>query len=231
MLFSSKWGVLPGLLLVSILALTLAILFPASNHQSQQGKGYLPWNIESLESGTIRVFGLTLEESTLADVESIFKEPAVVTLFSKEGSPPKLEAYLNSTSLAGLKARLVIVLSLHDVEIAAIRARGSRIAKLGKSEYKITLDDSDRNLVRGAKVASLTYLPIARLSAELIQARFGEPNSKVVEAETSIEHWLYPEKGIDIALEESGKAIIQYLPPHNFSLISQPLLPAPMVSN
>ena len=52
--------------------------------------------------------------------------------------------------------------------------------------------------------------------------RFGEPLRRIQEA-GGISHWLYPDKGLDIAINPDGKEVLQYINPADFSRIIEPL--------
>jgi hypothetical protein len=37
-----------------------------------------------------------------------------------------------------------------------------------------------------------------------------------------VEHWLYPEKGLDLMLNDSGKEVLQYVAPREFATLARP---------
>jgi hypothetical protein len=56
----------------------------------------------------------------------------------------------------------------------------------------------------------------------VILARFGQPDKKIALAEVT--HYLYPDKGLDIALYKDAKDVLQYVSPQAFSQLTQPLV-------
>jgi len=87
---------------------------------------------------------------------------------------------------------------------------------------RITLTADDLARVRSLPIASLTYMPTTRLDEAVIEKRFGQPVQRVRENKTGLIHWLYPQDGVDIILDDH--AVFQYLPPKDFALASAPLL-------
>lgn len=101
--------------------------------------------------------------------------------------------------------------------------RGVRIATLGSGTRKVTLSSADAQTVRSLPITSITYLPAINLSAELVEKRFGLPTEKLADPSSDAVHWLYPELGVDIALSEENREVIQYVQPANFAALVAPL--------
>jgi hypothetical protein len=102
--------------------------------------------------------------------------------------------------------------------------RGTRIGTLGGERRKVTLHAQDLATVYDAPLSGITYLPRARLDAELIAKRFGAPQRRVAEIKGTTVHWLYPQLGLDIALDQQGHAVLQYVAPERFARLAEPLL-------
>ncbi len=209
-----------GILLLSVVALVVGVML-SSFQPEKINLGY-PWQIENTADGSIQVFQIHLGQTTLKQAENLFKETAEITLFSPRDGKPVIEAYFNDLTIGGLKAKLVITLDLSQETINEIFDRGERISTMGSGTRKVTLSDMDSMLVRSSGIATLTYIPAVNLDAELIRKRFGEPVQIIQENES--EHWLYPEKGLDVILNQNAKEVLQYTLPKDFDKISQPLL-------
>ncbi len=216
-----------GVLAASLLALALAMLFPAREHAPRREPQTLPWQIEPTADGSIRVFGLWLGKSTVGDAVNRFQEPPEVSLFESPDKARVVEVYFNSVTLAGLRARIVLSVDLDEQELAAIYARGVRISTLGDGSRKVSLHSDDLLRIEAAPIAGITYLPKAKLDEELLMARFGEPVRRIREKKNRTLHWLYPDLGLDIARDNDGRVVLQYLPPKQFGQrLLRPLLSA-----
>jgi len=206
----------------SILAVFLGLYLASLKAPSTQHAGY-PWQVNILPSGHSQVFSLTIGKSTLAEAEQVFKEYAEITLFAAPESAPVIEAFFSEIKIAGLKSKMVMSIELPSDEIQVMFERGARIATLGSGTRKVTLSAEDAAKVRQTTIASITYLPAVHLNADLIEKRFGTPAEKIADSESDAVHWLYPEKGVDVAISETDKEVILYVSPDSFDKILQPL--------
>lgn len=204
----------------TLIALAAALLLP---ERSVDKPDKLPWQIELLDGGNTRVFGIELGNTTLGEVEVLIREPAEVSLFDRGEGKRVVEAYFDNVDFSGLRARMVMVMDLSQEELEAMFGRGVRIATMGSGTRKVTLSDDDMSKVRGTPVGAITYIPRVNLDAAIIEKRFGVPVQRIQEKEGEIEHWLYPEKGLDIALDPEGKEVLQYVSPDRFETLRRPL--------
>jgi hypothetical protein len=210
-----------SVLAVTLVALALAIFIPGKEVEVPRS---MPWQVEQTEGGSTRVFGIELGSTTLAEVEAIIKEEAEVSLFARDEGRRVVEAYFDNVDFRGLRARMVLVMALEPEEVDGMFERGVRIANMGGGSRKVTLSDEDLRLVGDTPVGVITYIPRSNLDAETIERRFGTPAQRIKEKDGVIEHWLYPEKGLDIALDTDGKEVLQYVTPERFDSLLQPLL-------
>ncbi|WP_455211148.1 hypothetical protein [Kaarinaea lacus] len=205
----------------SALALFIGILIPGGDQTQKQ---ILPWQIELTPEGSTRVFGLVLGHSTLLEAEQQWRTIAKVSLFAAPDNPPVIEAYFDKVTLGGLSAQMVLEIDIPAEQLQIMFARGERISTLGSGARKVALTDQDLALVRGSRITSITYVPRTRLQADVIQKRFGEPAQRLEESGSSTTHWLYPDKGLDVAVDDNGHAVLQYVAPAQFSRLQKPLM-------
>lgn len=210
-----------GTITLVLLALALAILLPGGRTVEQHPK--LPWMLKLDESGQPTVFGVTLGKSTLAEVRDNFQEQGITNLFVSPQRQFTLETYFQNLFLSGIKADMVITLDLTQSELESIYDRGLRISQLESGAKKVVLSSADLESVKHSVIQHITYIPAADLTQDLVLGRFGQAGEQITEA-SGIVHWLYPEKGMDIALNPNGKEVIQYIAPVKFRELIKPLL-------
>ncbi|MES9843597.1 MAG: hypothetical protein ABW162_06920 [Candidatus Sedimenticola sp. PURPLELP] len=210
-----------GILSLSLIALAIAILVPGGRAPDPNPR--LPWQIEIDDRGLSTVFGLTLGETTLAEAQAGFEETADINLFATPDDEYAVEAYFERLYLNGIRASIILTLDLDEATLTGIYERGARLKQLETGNRKISLSGEDFNSLSGVTISHITYIPAANLDAELIKGRFGEPVKRIVEQESGAEHWLYPAKGLDIALNSDGKEVFQYVIPAQFHRIQEPL--------
>jgi len=212
---------LPWLLVSILVILAVAIMFPAG--KNTQTPPTLPWDITIDSDGNTKVFNLTLSQSTLSDAQKEFSKAAEISMFASPQGDYTVEAYFERLYISGIRADLILTLNIDQQTTAQMFERGLRLSQLGSGEKKITLDRADHSSVVEATISHITYLPAANLDAELIQSRFGSPAKRHTEP-SGIVHWLYPDKGLDVALNPEGKEVLQYTSPIHFNRILKPLM-------
>jgi hypothetical protein len=182
-----------------------------------------PWHLEHPTPDSLRIFSLTLGQSTTEDADKVFGEVAEPTLFKSPSGELVMEMFYEEVRPAGLKARVTMVINVSESEIHGIYERGARISGTASGK-KITIAAKDVPHVRQLPIASLTYMPSIKIEDDIFLKRFGQPTQRVKEKKTGAIHWLYPKEGVDIALGGAEKPVIQYISPKDFAKLSAPLL-------
>jgi hypothetical protein len=188
----------------------------------------LPWLVEQDDAGRTRVFGFTLGETTLGQVRELFGEDGEINLFASldAGGDPldyAVEAYFEQIYLNRLRADFVFGLAADQATLALMYERGLRISQLGSGSKKVKLDPRDVETLLAIPIGTITYLPWKSLDAEIIRNRFGVPTEKRSEPETGVTHWLYPSRGMDVAIDRDGGVVIQYVNLDDFGQVMVPL--------
>lgn len=209
-----------GVLALIAVSISLLLMLPEPPKQSPET---LPWNITHPAPGMSRVFGITLAESSLDDLEKKFKEQTEISLFKTSDGKMLVEAFFDELNLNGLKAKFVMTIAVPKEELDGMFNRGLRMNST-PSGKRITLSTEDVAKVRNSPVSSLTYLPSLRIEEAIIAKRFGVPAQRVREKNSGAVHWLYPEHGLDVTLGEGEKPTLQYVSPKDFELLRAPLL-------
>src|SRR3989338_6616357 len=115
----------------------------------------LPWHIEHPTPDTTRIFGLTLGISTTNEAEQRFQEEAKPSLFKSPDGQLVAEMFFEQVTLAGLKSRIVVNISVSTAELQAMYERGLRISGVGSGK-KITPAPEDATRLRALPISSLT---------------------------------------------------------------------------
>jgi hypothetical protein len=204
----------------TLIALTLAILLPGGRQADPNPK--LPWQISVDQNGLPTVLGITLGRTTLKQARDQFQEQGKLNLFVSSQQEYSIEAYFQRLFLSGIRADVILTLAVEQPTREEMYERGLRISKLGSGARKVDLAEADRTRLEQARIDHITYIPAIDLDEALISARFGEPEQRISES-PEISHWLYPAKGLDIAVNRDGKEVIQYVIPAKFGQIMEPL--------
>lgn len=212
--------IVSGVIALAVASLLFILMLP---DESAHDRDTLPWNISHPTPDTTRVFGVTLGKNSLGEAENTFKLQAEISLFKPAGANMAVEAFIEEVNLNGLKAKIVMTVAIPQEELQGMFGRGLRMNST-PSGKRITLTPDDLDRVRKAPVASLAYLPAVRLEEGVLVKRFGAPAQRVREAATGVEHWLYPQHGLDVALGDKERPVLQYVALRDFELLRAPLL-------
>jgi hypothetical protein len=164
-----------------------------------------------------------LGQTSTDEAEQYFKEEAKPILFKSDSGKLSVEVFFEQVNLAGLKARIVVSIKAPDSELQAMFDRGLRVNVTGSGK-EITLTPEDAAKIFMMPISSLTYMPLVRLEVAVLTKRFGQPELRIRENKSGVVHWLYPQNGLDIALGENEKPLLQYVSPGDFDKLLQPLL-------
>lgn len=220
-----KW-ILSGI--AAIVAILLLPLLWIAIHQDTPGGTAdapvtgLPWQIDVLADGGSRVFGLEPGTSSLADALAHFGPDADIAIIAPSGQTPALEAYFESVRAGFITGRVILTLAVDADELAAMQSRVVKSSYMESATRKLTLHADDLARARTLPILAIAFIPSADLDEAVIVDRFGPPTLRIP-VNDHLEHFLYPERGLDIALDARGKEILQYVAPREFDRLSAPL--------
>lgn len=210
-------------ILFALIAVVLAVYPFLDNTENTQKVSGLPWQIELLPDGSTQVFGLFIGSSRLSDALAVLGNDVDLAIIAASGEPGNLEMYYGYYKAGLLSGKLVLQTQASEQDIQKWRDSSP------KSEYmasgmakKYFLSEHDETQVLQETITGITFIPAVNLDEEVILARFGEPQQRL--QMTAVTHYLYPQKGLHIALSKSNKEVLQYVSPAQFSRLIEPLL-------
>lgn len=217
----------------ALLALVLAVLvapfiFAPSKPETATAITHgLPWQIDFPGPGQSRVFGLVLGDglarpSTLGDARASFGDSPKLAIVAPADGALSLEAYYESANAGPLGGRMLLTLGASRDELEAMRARAAKAEYMETGTRKYLLDDADRDRADQMRLQAIAFIPAASLDADVVLQRFGQPAERIRQGET-LEHFLYPAKGLDVVLDSKGKEVLQYVAPAAFERLAAPL--------
>jgi hypothetical protein len=211
------------ILIAGLLGFIGAMLLMPPDVQDEQVR--LPWRVTINHHGHTQVFGFTLGETPLSEMRRFFGEEGSINLFVAQGAqePLGVEVYFEQVYLQSLRADFIVTLDVDQATLKPMYERGLRISQTESGDKKVKLDPLDVEALLPRPIRTITYLPQARLDAETIEKRFGPPQQRRFDPTNGIVHWLYPDRGFDIARNKKGKIVIQYVNRADFSRLILPL--------
>lgn len=213
-----------ALLIIVIAAVSaLSLWLQPTDKKTELIRG-LPWQIERLPGGGSKVFGLTLGLSTIADARRRFGGDMEIAILANAGEMGSLEAYYNKVTAGVLTGQLVLGVTASPAVIARLKTHASKIqlTATGGRQYRLASDDLPA--AYRLPINTITFIPSANIDLALALKRFGEPAERV-RTDPAVLHLLYPDKGLDLILNDRGKEILQYVAPRHFERLRAPLHP------
>jgi hypothetical protein len=207
-------------LMVAVIA--MSALFRSGEKSDAPSVEGLPWQIEALADGGSRVFGLTLAQSTLGDARGRFGIEVEIAVIAAPGEPGSLEAYYSNVTTGLLMGKMILAADLDRETVARLRQRAAKTEYMTSMTKKFILHRDDLALAWRAPIAGITFIPVASLDEATVLRRFGVPAERI-RVDEQTEHFLYPEKGLDLILDSKGKEVLQYVAPRQFARLREPL--------
>lgn len=206
-----------------LLATVLLAGLGACQESSQQNRAdRYPWQITPMADGSSRIFGIHLGVTSSAEARQKLGKTPSLALFENPDGALSLELFYKEFTRAGLSGKLILTVGDDAGRLQALKQQASKLERLASGVTQYRLDAQAQTEIEGMPVVAMTYVPYANLEEGVILARFGEPAEKIRSHEQA-QHWLYPDKGLDLIVNEAGKEILQYVPPRQFDRLAKPL--------
>ncbi len=214
------------LLAIAFIILILAAYPFLNREESLQPVTGLPWQIENLDDGYTQVFGIVPGRSSLAEVQVALGKDAEIAIMQDKDGSNSLEMYYARYRAGLLSGKLVLLGELDADELEALRQRAASKEVMESLARKYLLDRKDFPAALEARLLNIAFIPAVNLDNEIIRERFGEP-AETIDTADGATHYLFPSKGLSIALSEEHKEVLQYVAPAEFALLTGPLQAKP----
>lgn len=209
---------------LAMILVTIPLIFwNGEDRPGQAGSEQAPWEIVPLADGGSQVFALRLAASTFAEARERFgREDGLGLLVGPEGRP-SLEAYYDSVRVGFVTGKMVLGLDPGQESLDRMTSRARASERLTGANRRFVLASEDMPLALAAKIVTIAFIPTADLDEDILLQRFGVPEEKIA-SEEGRQHWLYPDKGLEVQIDPKGKEVLQYVAPREFARIRGPLL-------
>jgi len=187
-----------------------------------------PWQAKAVANGNSRVFGMELGKATFEDAEDVLGRLYDAAVFENPDGSLSLEVYYKEVTLAGLTARFVFTLQASEAIKRHLKGRPLKKETLPSGVIKYSVARNDDDVLLPLEITAITYMPITNLDDDIVSRRFGKPAEKI-RTHKSAEHWLYPDKGLDVIINSEGKDVLEFVPPREFDKLVEPLKKKPPV--
>lgn len=212
-------------LFLVIFVIGASALFRSGEKPAAQLTEGLPWQIESLPDGLSRIFGLVLTRSRLNDAREKFDLDMEIAVIAAPGESGALEAYSGNVTTGMITGKMILVADVDHQTLTHFRDRAIKAETMDGRTRKYILRHDDLALAWRSRIASITFIPAINLDEQTVLNRFGAPVERI-RVDERVEHFLYPQQGLDLALDSKGKEVLQYVAPNQFDRLREPLIKA-----
>ena len=182
----------------------------------------LPWDVAVAADCSTRVFGLVPGRSRVQDAIDAFGAAPQIAIVGRREDAGSLEAFFDGVDFGGIAGRIVVTAQAAPDALAAMRARAIKVDYMESATLRATLAEADLAAARAAPIRAIAFAPGAKLDEAIVTTRFGMPDRRLTDT-AGATHFLYPARGLDIAIAGNGKALLQYVAPADFARLTAPL--------
>lgn len=173
----------------------------------QQQLDYNPWDIDILEGGSSRVFGITLGKTSIQEANQIYAHFAKTLLLvntNDDGSSNlRMQARYDELTIGGIVAEIRLDYQLDQQQLQQIYNESQDKIEAApqpiQSLSPIELSPEIEARYLATPVSMITFLPAIDIGENLIRQRFGQPGSET-RVDDSYSQWNYPTLGLTIRL-------------------------------
>ncbi len=172
----------------------------------------MPWEVIKLENGSLRVFGITLEKTTIQEANQIFADFAdtrLQVIDYPDSQQLQLVANYDDLSIGGLSAQLQLIYRVKQNDLQAIFKSINKTQQIKQTHFidnstitSYPVADKIKIAYLNKHISSIIYIPSIDYDRQTIQQNFGVP-SEEEQIDKNSQIWHYPEMGLKIYIHHN----------------------------
>jgi hypothetical protein len=178
----------------------------------------LPWHIQQLENNATRVFNITLGETTFKEAGKTLGTDKELAILIDHENRPRLEMYYSKFKAGPITGKLIVMADVNEGKLIQLVEEIETGEYLRSGTRKFIPHDTELDSVADAPVKELVFLPTVSLDEGIINKRFGQAN-EIIQIGDITTYYIYPEKGLAIALYPESKDVLQYVHPKDMDAL------------
>lgn len=214
-----RW-IIGAIVLAGILALAMFVYMQPGGQQTRQFDN-LPWQVQVVDEQRTRVLGITLGETTMADLMGYLPVPEIRMFVDPDGTR-SVEAYYVNARIEPFETNLILRPDLGEQELDRIEAGTTSERPMPSGARRYGLDDDTLGTLGNVPVVEMSYIPRARWDGDLLRRHFGEPAERM-QIDSNHSYWLYPDRGVAVLLPDRGRPTMHYTTQERWSRVEERL--------
>ena len=200
--------------LIFLMIGTAMIVAVIGQHEPTAQLDTMPWEVDKLKNGSLRVFGITLSKTSIQDANQIFASFAEtrlqVTTDASERKTYQLIADYNELIIGGLIAKISLTYQLNQKALEEI-AHSIKNVENTQGRHLYSINNKIEMSYLNTAISTITYIPSIDYGLETIRQNFGQATEeKQIDEELQI--WTYPEMGLQVYIYKSELDHFVYAP-------------------
>jgi len=193
---------------------TAMMITVIGQHEEANQLDAMPWQVDRLENGSLRVFGLTLGKTSIQEANQIFArfgENKFQINTDNDGKQSfELFTHYDDLLFDGLIASIKLTYQIDHEELALIyRSLTTPLTK--QKTITLPIDKSIEIKYLNSPIASITYIPSIDYEFNSIRQYFG-PAATEKSINDDLQIWDYPKMGLQIFIYDNAPDQFIYKP-------------------
>ncbi len=203
--------------LIILMIGTAMMIAVIGQHEQTTQLDTMPWDVDRLENGSLRVFNITLGKTRIQEANQIFarfgKTQLLVTTDVDKNKTYQLITTYEDLIIGGLIAKIELTYQLtqDDLKNIVSSLENMHDAKTQKYSQKYSVSEEVQMQYLNTPVASIIYTPSIDYGLETIRQNFGQA-AEESKLNNNEQLWYYPEMGLQIYIHKTEPDQFIYAP-------------------
>ncbi|RDH84902.1 MAG: hypothetical protein DIZ80_05400 [endosymbiont of Galathealinum brachiosum] len=200
--------------LIFLMIGTAMMIAVIGQHEPTAQLDTMPWEVDKLKNGSLRVFGITLGKTSIQDANQIFASFAEtrlqITTDSNDYKTYQLIANYNELIIGGLITKITLTYQLNQDELEEIANSVKNISNTQRIQFH-PIDNKTEMRYLNTAISTITYIPSVDYGLDTIRQNFGmATEEKPLDEDAQL--WIYPEMGLHIHIYKNKLDRFVYAP-------------------
>jgi len=198
--------------LILLMIGTAMMIAVIGQHEEARQLDTMPWQVDKLENGSLRVFGLTLGKTSIQEANQLFARfgKNQFQIHTDENNHQTFELFTlyNDLTFGGLQASIKLTYQINHPDLEKIYRSLQELDEnfdISKTKHKIVVLDINSEIEMkylSYPISSITYTPSIDYGLDAIRQNFG-PAAKEKKINDELQIWSYPKMGLKIYIHQT----------------------------
>ena len=195
--------------LIILMIGTAMMIAVIGHHEPTAQLDTMPWQVDRLENGSLRVFGITLGKTSIQDANQIFanfgETRLRVNTDNNDFNTYQLIANYDDLIIGGLVAKISLTYQIEQSTLEELYHSLDPLRNNPEANHGIQLypvDNETKINYLSTPISTITYIPSIDYGIETIRQSFG-PATEEKQINEELQLLSYPEMGLQIYIHKN----------------------------